>query len=276
MVRRLGNRATVIVVAVTALVLLAGCGGNNTTDRTSATAAISAEKFTLDNWGQLAADPEKYEGASVDIVGQVLGSVERDDEGTYWQMYADPQDYDWNTIVGYGDPSFPVAEQDYVHVTGIVAGEFEGENMFGAKITAVQVYAATAEVVDATATASKPLRTVRGDEGIEQHGVRIRIDKIEFASDETRVYLEVSNNSRETAHFYAFEAKATQGSTQYDAEYQWDYPEVQSEILPGMVSSGVVVFPPMDVTQPAKLYFEASSEDYELSFRPYSWEVPGR
>jgi len=146
-------RAALSVGVLLSVAVLAACAGTeeatqNTRAAQARTSVSSVEEFTRENWGELVANPEAHVGALVDIVGQVLSAPESDSDGTYWQMYADPENWEWNTVVGYGDPSFVVAENDYVHVTGTVMGEFEGENAFGARVTAVQVLALSAEVVD--------------------------------------------------------------------------------------------------------------------------------
>jgi hypothetical protein len=46
----------------------------------------------------------------------------RDEKGTYIQVWADPQNSEWNTIVAFANPSFQVNDQDDVHVTGTVKG----------------------------------------------------------------------------------------------------------------------------------------------------------
>ena len=240
------------------------------------TAEAPAEQFTRENWSELVSDPEAYKGARVDIVGRLLGAPERRDDGAYWQMYVDPRNYEWNTSVRFADPSFAVAADDFVHVTGTVRGALNGENAFGEQITLVAVLADTAEVVDALAAASPASRTTAVNQSVDQHGIVIAVEKVEFAPDETRVFVKVTNGSAATATLYDLSAAtAMQEETLYDAEPQWDYyPNVEWELLPGMVSSGIIVFPAMKPSQPVKIYLEAGSDDYELLFEPYIFDVP--
>jgi hypothetical protein len=83
----------------------------------------------------------------------------------------------------------------------------------------------------------------------------------------------IVNNSSNKASFYSFNTKALQGSSQFEAEYSSDYPKVQSELLAGVESSGVIVFPAMDPTKTTKFVLEASTDDYSLDFEPYTFEV---
>ena len=50
-------------------------------------------------------DPDAHKGARVDFVGQVFVDPERDAKGTYLQVYVDPKNSDWATIVGVKDPN---------------------------------------------------------------------------------------------------------------------------------------------------------------------------
>jgi len=265
------ERMAIIIVGLVVVVTLLPDGDDN---ETAETEAASTETFTRKNWGVLNTDPEQYVGARVDIVGQVFGDVERDADGTYWQMWSDPQNSEWNTMVGYPDPELTIAGDDYVHVEGEVFDVSEGENAFGATIRAPAIRADSAEVVDATAAASPPVRTFDASSTQYQYSLAVTLEKIEYAADETRVHLEVFNLSNQEATFYSFNAKAVQGNTQFEPERFRDYPEPQSDLLPGIKTEGVIVFPPMDPNAAAKFIFEGSLSDYSLYFEPYIFDVP--
>jgi hypothetical protein len=157
-----------------------------------------------------------------------------------------------------------------------VGGGFEGTNAFGGSIEAVTIMAASVEKTDATAAASMPLREVGVGAASEQHGIVVRLERVQYAPEETRVFVTVINTSSNTASFYDFNAKATRGSEQFDAGFSFtDYPEVQSEVLPAITTSGVVVFPPMEPNAPTRFLFEARSDDYLVDFSPYVFDVPG-
>lgn len=220
-------------------------------------------------------DPKSHIGAEVEIVGRVFTQPEKDATGTYIQMWADPRNNAWNTLVGISDPDFNVAMDDYVLVRGVVFDEYRGQNMMGGTVIAPAIRADYMEVVDALAAAEPPDATMEVEETQDQHGIAITLHRVEFTSEETRVVITVSNGSSQEASFYSFNAKATQGDTQYeeDTPYGMDYPEVQSELLPGIKSKGVLVFPAMDPAQRSNFYFEASSDDWSLDFEPYVFIV---
>lgn len=63
-------------------------------------------------------------------------------------MFADPENSEWNTIVHTENAPDGLSDSDYVRVRGKVMGEFEGENAFGASLSAVEVDAESVEVTE--------------------------------------------------------------------------------------------------------------------------------
>lgn len=271
------NARVLLVAILMAAMITSGCSNGQDTQGSSveeapAKAAKSSVSFDASNYAVLVSDPDAHKGAPVEIVGRVFGEVEKDGSGTYFQMFASPKNSEWNTIVMYsGDAA--IASDDFVRVIGECDGAFKGENAFGAEVTAVKVVAKSVEKVDATAAGAPPTKTVKVGTSADQHGLVVTIDKVEFTSDDTRVYVTVKNGTKDKASFYSFNAKAVQGSTQSDAESFTDYPEVQSELLPGISSSGVIAFGPLEESQPVKFYFEGQSDNWDLDFKPYQFTI---
>jgi len=245
--------------------------------RPEQTVATSTERFTRENWAELLADSEAHIGARAEIVGRLLESPRRRDDGVSFQMYADPKNYDWNTSVSFPDPFVEVEIDDFVRVVGTVEGAMEGENEFGESITVTLISADVVEVVDVMAAASPAVRTAQVGQSLEQHGIAVTVDRVEFALDETRVFVEAANGSGSTAGFYDLvNAEATQDGTVYPAQFHWDYyPAVSWELPPGETTAGIVVFPPMDATLSVEILLQARSEDYDLLLEPFVFEVAG-
>ena len=87
--------------------ILSGCGGGSSGSASSGAGigTASSETFTRANWAAVDSDPDAHKGARVDFVGQVFVDPERDAKGTYLQVYVDPKNSDWATIVGVKDPN---------------------------------------------------------------------------------------------------------------------------------------------------------------------------
>ena len=160
--------------------------------------------------------PMLTKGASVDVAGQLLERPEDTGEELGFQMFADPENSEWNTIVYTDQTDLNLDTDDYVRVQGEVLGAFEGENAFGASLTTPAVQASDFSTVSAgqaidPATEVREIGQTLGDQGFE-----VTLDKIEFGEDSARAYVKMANNTGRGASFYTFDAKIQQGSTQVD------------------------------------------------------------
>lgn len=242
---------------------------NETSENTAGT--VDEDEFST-----MYSDPEAYENYDVEFTGVVFIEPEQDKDGVYLQVYAKPENYEQNVIVGYEDPDFEVEEEDYVQVKGVVQGEMEGENVMGGDLAVPVVYATDLEVVDYATAVAPALDEVEIDETIEQHGVEVYIEKMEIAEKETRVYLTVNNDTDDAFNYYDFDSKLISGNEQLDAEdnYESDLPEIQSEILPGVETEGVFTYPAMDEdAENVTFHSEGHSDNYELDFEPFTLEI---
>lgn len=280
------SRLVGTLLCALAILGLAACGGSEGSgsatsspteserqEGSSTTAQSTSEHFTLDNWSLLDSDPDAYEGSSVEVVGRIFQNPERDSDGVYFQMWADPTESDYNTIVAFPDSALVLSNGDYVRVLGEVKGAYEGENAFGASLTAVTVLASSVEVVDATEAAPPALATF-GEATFTQAGITLTVTKIEIARDETRVFLTVENESGYDFSFYSSSGRAVQAGQQFDSTYSSaDYPEISSDVVTGASSSGVVVFPALEPSEPLKLLFEGSSDNIDAGgYGSLKWE----
>jgi hypothetical protein len=266
------SRLVLVAVVVGSALLLSGCGGSGNGESVksgSATTTVSEpsgseeQKFTNENWAVLASEPDVHKGAEVDFFGQVFLAPERDEDGVYMQVYADPQNSEHNTIVGYGEPDFAVAEDDFVHVTGTAEGKYEGENAFGATLTVPIVRAKTIKVVDALAAAPPAVATLP-PRSTTKAKITVTVRRVEFAATETRVLLKVTNRSGQDVNVYDSSMKAVQAGQQYEPEFSSDYEELSSELVPGVATSGVVVFPKLNPNAGLKLIVEVDSGNFDI------------
>jgi hypothetical protein len=99
----------ILAAAAAAALLAAGCGGGGG----------KHTSFTNADYQTLVDHPAKYDGAHVDISGEVAG-IAHDEQGTLWLLlYADPAHAAQTTLVEVqGNPS--VQEQRLVQVVGTV------------------------------------------------------------------------------------------------------------------------------------------------------------
>lgn len=79
----------------------------------------------------------------------------RGDE-TSFQMFADPENSDWNTLVRTESAPGGLASGDTVRVQGTVRGGREGENLMGGTVRSVEVEADSVEVTEEARSKSRP------------------------------------------------------------------------------------------------------------------------
>lgn len=141
---------TIIIVLVILIVLVALASGGGGEDGSTGGPG-AGQTFTSENYAELATDPGSFRGASVDIEGRVLRNPEVRGERTDFQMFADPENSEWNTVVHADSAPSGLAGGDTVRVRGTVEGVFRGENAFGASITAPEVQADSVEITETEA-----------------------------------------------------------------------------------------------------------------------------
>jgi hypothetical protein len=150
-----------------------------------------------------------------------------------------------------------------------------GKNVFGAELNAPVVEAEKIEIIDYITAVSPTIKTIDVDNTVEQHGIKVTLEKIELAKEETRVYIKVKNDSEDNASIWTHTAKLVQSSKQYEEEYNFDadYPELQSELLPEIETEGVITFNAISEEETIKFVIEGTSDDYSLDFEPFVFEV---
>lgn len=218
-------------------------------------------------------DPNSYKGYPVEFYAKIIDEPEKSKEGTFFQCFAFNNN-NYNTIVGI-ESNIDLHEDDIVLIKGNVQKAFEGENVLGEKKIAPTIVATTIEKADYATAFSPAIKTKEINKEINQHGYLIKLNKVEFAEKETRVFLTITNNTKDKIHFWRFDSKATQGTTQIGeaSNYEADYKKPECEILPGIIEEGIILFEKADPNQPLKLYFEGGSENYSLHLKTFTFDV---
>ena len=263
-----------ISIFLSAIVFLSltGCGKSES----SASASEGPPEYVEE--GELSAlytSPDKYKGKYVKLTGQVFLDPEKDEDGICFQMFADPENGERNTVVVCRDLSLKLKEDDYVSLDGKILGAYKGSNALGGTVTALQIEAASLEVIGYKDAMRPTLKDTAPALTQEQHGCSVTVDKIEFAQQETRVYLTVKNGSEDKFHFYSFDCKIVQEGKQFEEEnnYYADYEEIPSELLPGVTATGVIAFPAVDSAKEFQFLTEGRSDNYRLDFEPYTFAI---
>ena len=273
------KRLFAITLSCTLSLSLVACGGTTSNQanpaQSGSAAEVQEEPLTQDELRSMFSNPDDYIGAKVELSGVVFGSVDSDEKGIYFQMWSDPVNIDRNTVIGYPDPSFQLEAGQYVKITGIVDHVAEGENMMGATVTAPAILADKVEVSSYIDVVSPTIATAAAAQPtVDQNGYAVTLEKVELAEDETRLYVSITNNGTGNFSLYSFNSTIIQDGTQYESQFNYDadYPELQTDIRPGVTTKGIMTFPPVQ-QGPFQVIMEARSDNWDERFSEYTFDV---
>ena len=116
----------------------------------------------------------------------------------------------------------------------------------------------------------------------DQNGIVVTVDKVEYAENETRVYVTINNGTDYNFSCGTYSAKLLIDGKQIDQDNMsqtlYNSPELTElsyEVMAGTSSSGTLIFPAIE--QGVAFQFilpDAYSDNYDLMFTNYMIDVP--
>ena len=205
-------------------------------------------------------NPMPYQHYCIEIYGKVFNVINQG-ESVMLQMYQDIENSDRNTIV-YSTAK-DVKSGDLVKVFGNILGIQEYENTFGNKMTALELYAKNLEKASYIDAISPTIKSVNVNSKQTQNGYSVTVQKVEFAKNETRVYIKVENQGKSKFSLYRQNVVIEQDNKQFTTQpnYSANYPEIQMDLRVGNVTEGIIPFPVINQKN-FKIYIGAHSEDW--------------
>ena len=271
------------ILAATMALSITACGGSSESGDSSAKS--ESEKVEYIEESQIAdmfTNPNNFKGKYVKLSGQVFVDPEQDGDEIALQVWHDPQNAEKNFIV-YFKGDITVKTNDYIEVDGKITGEFKGENAFGGEVTAPTIEANTLEVKSYMEAVVPTIAEITPENAVsEQNGLSLKVDKVEFAEKETRVYITETNASSDNCSISVYDIKILQNGQQINQDsssmsaYEGNYAELPYELLAGASASGVLVFPAMDSSASFQVHIEAYSDNWEIEFSPFVIDVPAQ
>ena len=267
------KKTTAILLSLLCALSLVACGGNASSSVDKNTEIPPREEFIsssdIDN---VYASPDNYAGKWIELTGQIFGGVESGE----FQMWQDIGSINHNTIVYFDTRSAGLADDDYVRIIGKINGSVTYKNVLGGNVKALSISAASVEKVsyiDATAPAIKTITP--NNAVITQHGCTIRIDKIECAEKETRLYVTAKNDSDYNMTIHEYNSNIVQGKKQIEKQTNFgaDYPEFPMDILPGIECSAIIPFAPIEPDTDLKVIINSRNDNYRLRFNDYVFSI---
>lgn len=205
-----------------------------------------------------------YKKKYVKLTGQVI-DVKYDNKGQTITAYTDIANYTNDIIVYFEDKSVSIKQNDYISIDGYIKGadkETSKPYIIGKEVK-------TISYMDAVAPTKK---SVEFDKTSSQNDVTITVQKVEFSDVETRVYVKVSNNSKDEFKFQTYSTILTQNAKQYETTYSKTAVDVSSSILAGGRSEGILVFPKIEQSN-FTLTMKGFSTNYDVDFENFTFDL---
>ncbi len=218
------------------------------------------ETLTKEEIEQLYTNPNAYKDRSVTLSGKV-GLIEHRKNSIVLEMLGDPTISNTSTIVAYTGPTADVKSGDFVKVNGTMNSAM-GKNPL--------IYADSIEVVGYIDALSPTIKSVDIQETQTLNGHSITVEKVEFAQTETRIYLTAQNDGERQFYIFSSQTKIVQNGKQYGYQYNpvANYPEIQTGLLPGATTEGIITFPPLDMCD-----FKVAFEDSRINLYIFDIKV---
>ena len=268
-----------IWILIAVIVLFAGCGACMGGSEESAQEEVQnevVEYVSEDEIENVFSNPADYYGKYIELSGKIFTNPELGENKISFQMFSDVENSEDNAYVTYeSENAKEVNNYEYVIVEGKIKGSVSGKNMLGGVVTALEIEAVSVEESNYIDIVVPTIKEISVGQTIDQLGYTVTVDKIELAEKETRVYLTVENNGSESFSVYTWSTKIVQDGKQFEPEFNfyYDYEEVQSDLIVGTSSSGMINFPALDTTKPIQLHIEGSSNNWEEEIETYIFDI---
>lgn len=220
------------------------------------------------------ANADDYLGHHVSIKGivfQVLGNSKNTKDVHVWLA---PENSEKNVIIQY-DSNVEINAGDYIICEGYIKSVSKFKNDFDTEIITPIIRSSDIKKITYMEAMRPTLKTVElSNAEKEQYKYKITVSKVEFAAEETRLYITVTNNGSSDFTVYEDNATIVQNGKQYDIQYNRDadYEEISHEIVKGAKSSGVITFPAIQ-QKDFKFIIEGYTPVYEEDLEEYIFNI---
>lgn len=193
--------------------------------------------------------PDDYKGKYVKLSGKIFVAPEEEDDGTYLQIYQDPENMN-HTFIAV-TKSTDLSDGDYVTVDGKIEGEYSGKNALGGEVKGPTISNATVKKSSYIDVVAPSLKTVKVESSAKQGKLTFTVHKIEYSKKETRVYVSFKNKLSVNATLDTSGIKIIKDGKQITQDQssmsstEGNYEQLDYDISGGVTSSGILVFPAM-------------------------------
>jgi hypothetical protein len=250
-------------LAVASTLLCTACGSSSAGPKTNAPPPGAGRQVTNSDWARVVANPDAFRGATATLVGRVF-SVQNSPGGRYRaiHVWADARKSREQTTI-IASRGIPLLTDDYVRAHGILAGSLRSGNTFGVDVAGPVVVADRIARVTAIAAAS-PTRVRLHGKPYTVFGVTLTPYRVDFAEDETRVFLSIHNSTGYTLHYTVQDAYLLSDGLRVNPTSNLGYPQIPPDIFPESTVEGVTTFVRVAPTKVFKFVTRFSSDDTKV------------
>ena len=218
---------------------------NETTD-----AGVVSGGVTNWDWPSLHADPDRVVGRRVDLRARVYAPALADADGTVFCAWVD---FDNDQLPAQFRVSSAVPDfvgNDFIWVIGTVTRVTTSDD-WCSPAASLQIDVDRLLVTDRVGVRPAML-VVPVAQTLEQHGVRVTLDRVEFAAEELRVFVIIENPRNEIFSAFATGLRIEIGTVEIPATIPIGIGVAapRGRVRPGTIERGGFQFPPLDPNGP--------------------------
>lgn len=237
-----------LVFLLAAALMLVACGGSGNSQGYDAKNVITQEEFMTFITEK---DYASAEGKSVDFGGLVYMNSTTDEEFVYYSIQVE-EDYGKEVVIKVAKGSETLKDGDFVKVSGYFLPKAEVEKIDDGYISFREVLVVEVDSFEKTdyQNAFAPtLKEYQLNLTEEQNGLKVTLEKIEFAEKETRLYVSADNGTDSKISIYSFDFVIIADGKNYEearSNYIANYPDITTSLYAGTKTEGIVAYDAID------------------------------
>lgn len=230
-----------------------------------------SSSFSESQINELYAKPGDFKGKSIKNLNLQIVAVDKVKGEVHLQGFQNFRKHEHPTVVILDKKDISYEEGEFIKVKGEIIGGVTVVDEEGVEMTAVKIKAK--KITKIKSTEAIPAEdSIEARYDVKENGITGTIDKIDFTSDEIRVYLKVKNSSNQKVEIFPEHSFVEQDGNKYEVDVNNNlYEDVQINklIKSGESVSGVIVFKRIDRNLPFNFTLEGikgNKSEFSLEF----------
>ncbi|WP_418790045.1 protein kinase domain-containing protein [Phosphitispora sp. TUW77] len=231
--------------------------------------------FNNENMQLLFDNPKIYMGLSVNVVGRIEKLVKIDENNTQCtvSVRVGDQSATRDVIVSSKQPYSELQSSNFIEINGSIQHVMiVNENEEVPLIVADKVE----DTKDPWSILAPAKYTFYPDNIVTQNNKVVRLEKIEFADQETRLYVQMNNTGSSDELLVLTNAVGKQAGQEFkelkNSYYGQEFPSIV-QLQPNQEAKGVIFLEPMDSQQGTAMVILGSTNDVLMGQEPYIFDL---